>query len=82
MTGLKVLDVVVAVFLMAGGLCWGVMGFFNVNLIATLFGEASAWSRLVYALMGICALYEIGDFTFGFKAVQHRWCETPAAIKH
>jgi uncharacterized protein len=82
MSGLKILDVVVTVFLVVGGLCWGWMGFFNVNLITTFFGETTVWSRLFYALFGLSALYEIGGFTFGFKAVQHRWCETPAGFKH
>ncbi|MBI2354236.1 MAG: DUF378 domain-containing protein [Deltaproteobacteria bacterium] len=79
---MKILDVVVTVLLVIGGLNLGLMGFFGYNLIATLFGEATVWSRLIYALVGLSALYEIGGFTFGFKAVQHRWCETPATAKH
>ena len=82
MNGLKILDVVVTAFLVVGGLCWGWLGFFGVNPIVAWFGEASVWSRWFYALFGLSALYEIGGFTFGFKAVQHRWCETPATARH
>jgi uncharacterized protein len=79
---MKVLDVVVNVLLLIGALNWGLVGFFDFNLVATVFGEASAMSRVVYSLVGLSALYDIFSFTFGFKAIQHRWCEVPAAMKH
>jgi uncharacterized membrane protein YuzA (DUF378 family) len=79
---MKVLDVVVTVLLLIGALNWGLVGFFGFNLVATLFGEAGVVSRVIYAVVGLAALYEIGCFTFGFKETQHRWCETLAAIKH
>lgn len=79
---MKVLDIVVTVLLIIGGINLGLMGFFNLNLIAEILGEATAFTRVMYALIGLGALYEIGGLTFGFKAVQHRWCETPATAKH
>jgi uncharacterized membrane protein YuzA (DUF378 family) len=79
---MKVLDVIVTVLLLIGALNWGLIGFFGFNLVATLFGEAGVISRLIYAVVGLAALYEIGCFTFGLKETQHRWCETLAAIKH
>lgn len=78
---MKVLDVIVTVLLLAGGLNWGLMGFFGFNLIAMLFGEATAITRVFYALVGLSALYEIGGFAFGYKAIQERWCET-IGVKH
>jgi uncharacterized membrane protein YuzA (DUF378 family) len=79
---MKALDIVVTVLLLIGGLNWGLMGFFNFNLVGAIFGEATALSRVIYALVGLSALYEFFGFTFGFKAIQHRWCETPASVKH
>jgi uncharacterized membrane protein YuzA (DUF378 family) len=79
---MKVLDVIVAVLLLIGGLNWGLVGFFNFNLVATIFGEASAFCRLIYALVGLSAVYEVFDLTFGLKAIQHRWCEFPSTVKH
>ncbi len=79
---MKTLDIVVTVLLLIGGLNWGLMGFFNFNLVGAIFGEATALSRVVYALVGLSALYELFGFTFRFKAIQHRWCETPASVKH
>jgi len=79
---MKILDVVVTVLLIIGALNWGLVGFFGINPVATIFGEAGAISRVIYAVIGLGALYEIGCFTFGLKETQHRWCETLATIKH
>jgi len=79
---MKVLDVIVTGLLLIGALNWGLIGFFGFNLVAAIFGETAAISRVIYAVVGLAALYEIGCFTFGLKETQHRWCDTLAAIKH
>ncbi len=38
-----------------GGLNWGVIGLFNVDLVAALFGEMSFISRAIYVIIGIAA---------------------------
>jgi uncharacterized membrane protein YuzA (DUF378 family) len=40
-----------------GGVNWGLIGFFDYNLVASLFGDGSVMSRVVYALVGLSALY-------------------------
>lgn len=41
-----------------GGINWGLVGFFQFDLIAAIFGgSASALSRIVYGIVGISALY-------------------------
>ena len=43
-----------------GALNWGLVGFFQFDLIAAIFGGASAWiSRVIYALIGLSGLYAI-----------------------
>lgn len=79
---MKALDIVTTVLLLIGALNWGLVGFFGFNLIGSLFGDMSTLTRVIYAVVGLSALYEIGCFTFGFKETQHRWCDTLAAIKH
>jgi uncharacterized membrane protein YuzA (DUF378 family) len=37
-------------------------------------GDMEGISRIIYALVGIAALYEI----VGWRAIKHRWCYTPA----
>ena len=75
---MKKLDAVVTILLIIGGLNWGLVGFFNFDLVASIFGAGSAFSRLIYAVVGLCALYE----AFSFKAIQHRWCDRFAMAQH
>ena len=52
-------DWISMILLIVGGLNWGLVGLFDFNLVAALFGEGSALSRLVYVLVGLSALYSI-----------------------
>ena len=50
---------IAVVLLIVGGLNWGLVGFFKFDLVAAIFGDMSAVSRIVYALVGLSALYMI-----------------------
>lgn len=52
-------DWIAMALLIIGGLNWGLVGLFNFDLVATLFGQMSSLSRIVYVLVGISALYSI-----------------------
>lgn len=43
-----------------GGLNWGLIGFFNYNLVDALFGSANWLTRIIYALVGISAIVSFG----------------------
>ncbi len=48
----------VAFWLMViGGINWGLVGFFDFDLVAAIFGTGSAAARVVYAIVGLCTLY-------------------------
>lgn len=66
---MKSLDLIVAVLLVVGGVNWGLVGILNFNLVATIFGDTTMLSRLVYAIVGLCALYQV----MMWKAIQRRW---------
>ena len=66
---MRTLDVIVAILLVIGGLNWGLIGFFNFDLVGAIFGQMSALSRLIYCIVGLCALYQV----FQWKAIQKRW---------
>ena len=52
---------IIALFLtIIGALNWGMIGIFNFDLVATLFGVGSLVSRIVYTLVGIAGLVNIG----------------------
>ena len=44
------------VLLVIGGLNWLLVGLFNFDLVAAIFGDMSVMSRLVYVLVGIAAV--------------------------
>ncbi|QYF94082.1 DUF378 domain-containing protein [Massilia sp. PAMC28688] len=56
---MNALDWIAMVLLIVGGLNWGLVGLFNVDLVATLFGTQTPLSRIVYVLVGLSALYSI-----------------------
>ena len=55
----KTLDAVSLILMIVGGINWGLVGLFNVDLVARLFGDHTPLSRVVYALVGLAALYGI-----------------------
>jgi len=56
---LNVVDWLAFVLVIVGGVNWGLVGFFKFDLVAQIFGDMSALSRVVYALVGLAALYLI-----------------------
>jgi hypothetical protein len=55
----KALNLITLVLVIVGGFNWGLVGAFDFNLVATLFGEGSALSRIVYILVGLSALWQL-----------------------
>jgi len=56
---MNTLEWIAMVLIIIGGLNWGLVGFFKFDLVAAIFGDMSAFSRIVYALVGLGALYSI-----------------------
>lgn len=72
---MKTIDVIAAVLLVVGGLNWGLVGAFEFDLVAALFGAGSILSGVVYLLVGASAVWQ----AIGLKSIQSRWCvRTPA----
>ncbi len=57
MKNLSAIDYVALVLVVVGGLNWGLVGILKFDLVATLFGDMSSISRVVYALVGLSAVY-------------------------
>lgn len=45
------------ILVIIGGLNWGLVGIFNFDLVAAIFGAMSALSRIVYTVVGLSAIY-------------------------
>lgn len=56
-TGLNGLDWTAFALTIIGGLNWGLVGLFNFDLVAAIFGDMSALSRIIYILVGASAIY-------------------------
>ncbi|MEF2966470.1 DUF378 domain-containing protein [Paenibacillus sp. M1] len=57
---MKTLNVIALTLLIVGGLNWLLVGLFRFDLVAAIFGgQDAALSRIVYVIVGICAIYAI-----------------------
>ena len=43
-----------------GALNWGLIGFFDFNLVEALFTATSPITKIVYALVGVCGIINLG----------------------
>lgn len=43
-----------------GAINWGLIGIFNFDLVAAIFGDMSLLSRIIYTLVGVAGLINIG----------------------
>lgn len=59
---MKILDSIALALVIIGAINWGLIGFFQFDLVAALFGDMSILSRIIYALVGLCGLYAISFF--------------------
>ncbi len=53
---MKTIKFVAWLLVIIGGLNWGLIGFFQFDLVAEIFGAMSTVARIVYALVGLSAL--------------------------
>ncbi len=68
---MKFIDIIAIVLLLAGGLNWGFVGFFDIDLVSTIFGKETGIARIIFALVGLSALYKI----FFWQHIHARWCK-------
>ena len=65
---MKIANTLTLVLLIVGGLNWGLVGLFGFDLVAAIFGEMSALSRVVYTLVGASALWQLIPLFRGSEA--------------
>ncbi len=57
---MQTLQKVALVITIIGAINWGFIGIFDLNLVDAIFGVGSALSRLIYTLVGLTGLINIG----------------------
>ena len=60
---MKLLYNIALTLVIVGALNWLLIGLFSFDLVATLFGNMSVLSRIVYSLVGISGILSIGLYT-------------------
>ena len=53
---MKILRIIAYILVIIGAINWGLVGFFNFDLVAAIFGEMSLLARIVYSLVGVGGL--------------------------
>mgnify|MGYP002524796399 FL=1 len=59
---MKTLQRTALVLTIIGALNWGLIGFFDFNLVTALFGANNVVSRIIYSLIAIAGIINIGLF--------------------
>ena len=58
----KFLDYFSLLFVIVGAINWGLIAFFEFDLVAFLFSTMTLFTRIVYGIVGICGLYMVTGF--------------------
>lgn len=53
---MKALKIIALILVIIGGLNWGLVGLLDFDLVATIFGDMSTISKVVYVLVGLGAI--------------------------
>ncbi len=57
---MEIIKKIALVLIIIGALNWALVGLFNLDLVATIFGSSeNMLARIVYILIGICGLIAI-----------------------
>ena len=54
---MKTINTIALILVIIGAINWGLIGFFDFNLVDTLFGLMNIVSRAIYILVGISGLW-------------------------
>ena len=60
---MKLLYNIALTLVIVGALNWLLIGLFDFDLVASLFGAMSAFSRIIYTLVGIIGILSFGLYT-------------------
>ena len=59
---MKIIDYTALALTIIGAVNWGLICFFQFNLVSFLFGDMTILSRIIYAAVGLSGLYLLSFF--------------------
>jgi len=69
---MRAINSITLLLVIVGGLNWLLVGLFDFDLVAALFGDMSPLSRIVYVLVGISAVVQLVPLFQGIGASDTR----------
>lgn len=54
---MNIVNWIALILLIIGGLNWGLVGLWNIDLVAVILGAGTILTKIVYVLVGISAIY-------------------------
>lgn len=60
---MKTLNIIALILVIIGAINWGLMGFFEFDLVSTLFGNMSMLTHIIFGVVGIAGLYSLTLFS-------------------
>lgn len=54
---MKFINFITLLLVIVGAINWGLIGFFQFDLISNLFGQSSTFTRIIFGIVGLCGLY-------------------------
>jgi uncharacterized membrane protein YuzA (DUF378 family) len=54
---LELVTLIAVILVVLGGLNWGLVGAFNLNVVALIFAKLPIVARIIYVVIGIAAIY-------------------------
>ena len=79
---MKPIHLITLILVIVGGVNWGLVGFFNFDLVAAILGEGSFLAGTVYALVGLSALWQLVPLTAAFKTDEASALQGRSAPSH
>lgn len=56
---METLQKIALIFTIIGALNWGLIGFFDFNLVTSLFKDSTVIARIIYSIVGVCGIINI-----------------------
>ncbi len=69
---MQILRMIAYALVITGAVVWGIVGFFDYNIVDAMFGQGSILARIVYSLVGISGITLLA--TSGFEEC---YCHCP-----
>lgn len=64
---MRIVQKIALVFTIIGAINWGLIGLFDFNLVTSIFGDATFWTKAVYTLVGVAGIINIMILFLDFK---------------